>query len=230
MPYVKKTYKKYRKKNKRYRKKYSKKMALPSGGFPMSKLTKLRYSEEISIDAVTSAQTYSFLANGLYDPNVTGTGHQPMNYDTWQSVYDHYTVIGSKINVRWIPNVTTNALPGIMGIALTDDGTLTSGQSLQYLIEQKLVSVNKHVIGIVSSGKYSQVTKTFSAKKFFGKPNNTMIGDDEYRGSSATNPNEKAYFEVFVVPVGGDNPGDFSLIVTIDYIAVWTEPKKGVAS
>ena len=52
--------------------------------FPQSISTKLRYVEKInmgSIGASSNVVQNQFIANGAYDPNFTGTGHQPRGFD-----------------------------------------------------------------------------------------------------------------------------------------------------
>lgn len=199
----------------------------PIGGFPKSKLVRLRYCQSINLDAGTGVIAKSnFVANGMYDPWRGGTGHQPSNFDRWMGIYNHFTVIGSKITVQYTPSTATAVLPCHMGVVLSDNGTLTSEVgSVENLLEQpRLARMNK-VIGIQTAQYPSKITKTFSAKKFFGKPLSSIIGDGTYRGNSSGDPTELAYYEVFVASVAGNNPGLVQLMCTIDYIAVLTEPE-----
>lgn len=206
----------------RRRKKRRRIKRLPLNGFPSSKMVRLRYCTEVSL---TGSSTYVFRANSLFDPDLTGVGEQPANFGRWMAVYDHYTVVGSKIRVMYAPTTSTNALTAYCGIYLSDDGTSAAAMTSYDIMEQsKNRSMNK-VIGIPSS-RIPWITKTFSAKKFFGKPNSTMIGDGTYRGTDATNPTEGAYFELYTKSVGGNTPGTFNFMVYIDYIAVLTEAKE----
>jgi hypothetical protein len=41
------------------------------------------------------SQIYS--VSGIFDPNTTGTGHQPMLMDIFAQVYNRYTVLGSRV-------------------------------------------------------------------------------------------------------------------------------------
>lgn len=74
---------------------------LTTGSFPIVKTVKLKYVENITLDppAAGSAATYTFRCNSLFDPNFTGTGHQPMFYDNYSAIYGQYTVVKSFIKV-----------------------------------------------------------------------------------------------------------------------------------
>lgn len=169
--------------------------------------------------------TNVFRANSLYDPDMTGVGSQPANFDRWMNIYDHYTVIGAKMTVQYAPTTTTDQNPGYVGIYLSDDGLFTSTASVSSLMEQKKNADFPRIIGFGEQIP-DPLVMYFSAKKFFGKPVNTIIGDGTYRGTSSANPTEGAFFELYQKAVGGNTPGTFNYLVTIDYIAVLTEPKE----
>ena len=111
----------YRLKRKRYRKARN----LVLGGFPKTKIVKLRYVQEITLNSASGVyDVHSFRANSLFDPDYNGVGHQPSNFDRWMEIYNHYTVVGSKITAKYMPstNPSSNA-GGYFGIMLTDDST-----------------------------------------------------------------------------------------------------------
>lgn len=217
------------------RKKMSSK-ALVLGGFPKSKLVKLRYVQIFTLNATSVAPAVQvFRANSLYDPDQTGTGHQPANFDRWTNVYDHYTVIGAKITAKFLPNSGSNVNPAIMGIALSDGGTSVAGSSTEDILERKLTASNKDSVGIINAYQgLKPVSAFFSASKFFGKPNSSIIGDGQYKGKmgntgTGSNPTEGAFFEVFATAIDNE-PGAMKCIATVDYVAVLTEPKPDEAS
>ena len=41
--------------------------------------------------------------NSLFDPDFTGTGHQPYYFDQFATIYQRYTVIGSKLTATFTP-------------------------------------------------------------------------------------------------------------------------------
>ena len=203
------------------------------GGFPTSKMVRFRYVQQITLNAsAAAAAVHVFRANSLYDPDSTGTGHQPANFDRWTNIYDHYTVVGSRIRVKFTPSTTNNNTPAIIGIVLSDSGSEISGNnwSTEDLLEKRLTKASWRSVGYVGNPSVPRVAKNFSARKFFGKPNGTMIGDGQYRGrmgnfGTGGNPAEGAFFEVFSTNIAGNDPANLPLLVTIDYLAVLTEPK-----
>ena len=204
------------------------------GGFPKSKLVKLRYCEFVTLNAPNTglAVSHIFVANSMYDPNNSGVGHQPSNFDRWANIYDHFTVVGSKISIQHCPTTTGNIVPSIVGVALTDSGTETSGKTAEQLLEKKLTRSKYRSVGANSNDHgLRKLTHTFSAKKFFGKARGGIVNDGLYRGKmgnfgTGSNPTELAYYELFAVSTNNtEDPDGLRLLVTIDYIAKLTEPK-----
>lgn len=200
---------------------------LTIGGFPSTKMVKLRYVTEIALDpGSASFVVHQFTANGLFSPDLSG-GHQPSNYDKWMAQYDHYTVIGSKMTAQYVPTGTINVIPGICGIMLSDNGTRVAGfASLSDLLEQPNNSRSSPLrVGYLTDTKPPKTVSTFSASKFFGKTKAVILGDDAYRGNALANPPDQSYYEVYVYSISGNNPGLSNFIITIDYIAVLSERK-----
>jgi len=234
MPYTRKNNKKKYVKKRRPR---PKKTSLPMvvGGFPDRKFVKLRYVQEIKLDAGTASfAVNTFSANGMYDPDITGVvvGHQPSNFDTWMSIYDHYTVLGARISSQFVPTAAANLIPAVSGILLSDTGIRVAGMTgLEDLLENpQNKRGNTFSVGTLYSVPYNKTTKNFSASKFFGKKSSVVMGDDDYRGRINANPTDQAYFELYAYSVDGNNPGALTYIVTIEYLAMLTERKPALSS
>lgn len=215
MPYGKR--KTQRKRRKRYRR-YKKPTPI---GMPISRSCKLRYTEAVVLDVgvVGIISKYIFSANSLFDPNVSGTGHQPMTFDQISQFYNHYVVTGAKITVKAYSTEATSTVPNIVGIMLNDDESTPSAYN--EVIEQRKA---RYTICNPSQATVT-VSNTFSAKKFF---NLSDVKDNVSRiGAPVTaSPTDQAYFTLFALPFNSStDTGAFNCVVTIDYIAQFSEPK-----
>lgn len=205
---------------------------LPMAGFPARKVVRMRYATRVNLnpgaDGVPVVR--GFLANGMFDPDTALGGHQPMGFDQWMAIYNHFTVLGSKITVRYVPNTTTSFAPIAFGVMLTDDNTFpyTGTQALEFIMESKHGGRNLRLASTSNSAtsRGLSVTRTFSAKRFFGT--RALIGEDTYRGTSAGDPAETANFLVWACnpTTAGNDPPNCSFVVTIDYIAMLTERRE----
>ena len=63
-------------------------------GYNNNFTVRLTYADNYRHD-VTYGSSYQqlFRTNSIYDPDYTGTGHQPLMRDLWASQYDYYTVL-----------------------------------------------------------------------------------------------------------------------------------------
>ncbi len=200
--------------------------SLPLAGFPASKKVRFRYVDRITINPSAGALAqYTFLANGLFAPNQTGSTHQPLGFDQWMLAYDHFTVLGSKMTIRYVNTTATNQIPAAFGVILDDNATMT------YTDYAAILEGNQKNSKFAVSGglggdnfKRPQLSLGFSAKRFFGTKN--IVGKAEYKGDTSADPAEKAYYQIWAqAPDASGDPAISTFLVTIDYIAVLTEKK-----
>lgn len=191
--------------------------------FPPSRTVKLKYAQEITLNPTTSGIVYhDFCANGLYDPDVSTTGHQPVGFDQMIAAYDHYTVIGSKMKITPLSISTTNITPAYIAVGLYDDfGVPASFSSIEHMIEAGKLSRLAYTPASVEYRFPRSSYKNFSAKKFFKR---NVLGSDDLRGSSTGNPSERAFFSVVAASIGANDPGTVTVLVEIEYIAIFSEP------
>lgn len=188
-------------------------------------MVRLRYCEEIALNPGAGAiATYEFLCNDMRDPNRTGVGHQPMGFDQWcPNIYNHFCVVGSVITLQYAPTGAGSQVPCYLGVNIVDATGVTYA-NIEELLEQKFTRRVKGTVGAsyhLVNDKRSTLKSRFSARKFFGTK---VVGEDIYRGSSTQSPQEQAFFQVWAASVGGNDPAAVNVLVTIDYIAVLTEP------
>lgn len=189
---------------------------------PIKHRSKLIYYDTRVITPTAAASTaYIYSANGLFDPDITGVGHQPMGFDQLMALYEHYTVTNAKVTVSFVnEDLNDNAY---VGVALYPDTTVETVPGR--LVENGLLK--RSWIAPQDSNSKSQTTVNFSCDiaKINGRPK-PIIGDDLFRGDAASNPSEQTYFHIFGYNDATANPTQIRFNVIIEYDAVFTEPRK----
>jgi hypothetical protein len=165
------------------------------GGFPYTARTTLKYIESIGINPAAGALgKYIFRANSVYDPNSSGTGHQPLGYDQWSTVYNNYIVMRSTIKCTFISTETSVSCPLACGVVLDDDGTVAS--SAGTIIEQgksKFAVINSRDLAFRNG---LVLTNTYDPRSYFGLVN--PIDNTDSSAVVSTNPARTATFVVWV--------------------------------
>lgn len=206
---------------KKFQRRYKKKKTLGNGPpTPPSLVRKLRYTDTIFLNPTTgSVATHWFSANGLFDPDITGAGHQPLGFDQYMTMYDHYKVLGSKINVTVLPNSDLSTQLSQQVVTCYLDDNVTATPDINNMIEQGLTSYR--LLGAGPGQKSIRLSKTFSNKRFF---KNKKFADSVV-GEATANPSDQAYFNLSSTSVTGGDPGPIACLVVIDYIVQFSERK-----
>lgn len=178
----------------------------------------MRYSDQFPLlgAAAGAAKSHVFSCNGLYDPDVTGVGHQPRGFDELMKLYDHYIVRKATCEV-WIKNA---ANPALIGIQVKDDATVSA--LAKDLMEDEY-SIVKGSNG--GGGETTYVRFTVDVEKFLG-------GEDisSLKGSASGNPSELADFHIVAFPIDPADTVNVDAVVKITYLADLIEPKQPASS
>lgn len=190
--------------------------------FPVMKRVTLKYYEfSQSVTAgIGTATTRFFSCNGIYDPDITGTGHQPMGFDQMMLLYDQYTVINARVTATFCGGGS----PSCGGIYLNPDTTAIT--DIQKLVENGLVDV-KHVDAGGNGPRIAPVTKSVNMAKYFGRPNDrSIVNDAELHGTAAANPVEQVYFGIAAWDFIAATAAQVYYDLVIEYDTIFTEPRK----
>ncbi|QBX89303.1 capsid protein [Apis mellifera virus-12] len=199
-----------------------KKFAVMGTGLPQRVMVKhkyvTKYNTTISESAITSVV---IRANSLFDPEYALGGHQPMYFDQYAELYNHYTVIGSRITFTVVNTDAQEAQYAYFVVAYRDDNaTLPPGTTMEGIAEQ---TQGRRIVSV--PGGANNVYKTslsFSAKKTFG---GSVLGNPELRGSATANPNEDQYFILALRAAAPTTGGNVVISIHVEYVAIWNELK-----
>lgn len=202
-------------------------LGLSKAGFPDKLQMKLRYVETIAVSTTgASLTTHQWRCNGLYDPYVTGTGHQPLYFDQLMGMYNHYVVQGSRATFHLMPNITTGVDQQTTGglntllrgcVWINDDSTITPA-SLDNMLE---LHGSEGQFFSFAANDSKKVSMNWSARNMFGP---APLANSNLRGSAASDPSEQALF-AYTVQAPSVKVADFFLTVEIEYVAVFFELK-----
>lgn len=185
-------------------------------GFPPRLLTKLRYADTFNVTSLSGSLAKWVLSmNGIYDPDITGTGHQPLYYDTYASIYNHYSVVSSKLTVSFANMYASTAAE--VGVILNDDSTATSSYST--IREQ---NTGKSVLLAPLSGGLSVKTLTlnFDCKRDLGIDPYTS---EAYKTPVGQNASEDSDGIIWAAPADTTSSGTVQAIVMIEYLVLFSE-------
>lgn len=186
---------------------------------------KLNYYAPVSLSTgAGSAGTYIYSANGLFNPDITGTGHQPMPFDQIMLSFEHYCVVAARMTVNFRNSSTVNTV--CVGLSLNAGPTAVS--TVINLIENG-VMVRDRLTVSPSSDMAKTISIPISIGKFGAVP--SLLSNPDFSGNIANNPVEQSYFHLSVwCPDSGSAVSGIIAEVFIEYDSWFMEPRKNSPS
>lgn len=185
-------------------------------GFPKKLQFTHKYMDSTTLTSTLGVMAnYRIRTNGLLDPNATAAGHGCSYYNSLKLLYDKWLVIGSKIDVMFIPQST--ALAGMAcGLAINDNLSTTPLTYVQY------GEASNCKVKYLSTGAVvpSKLTMNWSARKAFG---GSLMSNNELSGDVLNDPVEQQIFNIFLQATDQASTVSVNIVIRVTYIAIWYE-------
>ena len=179
------------------------------------------YAIQTGVAGIAGSQVYA--ANGVYDPYITGGGHQPRGWDQLIQMYNSATVIASKITLHCgtqegAADITYSISLRDTSTAITDPKDVFEYGNAQHLTLSRTGSGDS--IGVLTSA--------CNPNQFLGIKN--PMDAIEVRNSDASNPSKLCYWHVNLTTLGNSDTSDNYYRLILEYQVIFSEPNQPVVS
>lgn len=185
-----------------------------------------KYVTNITLDASASTAYFVFGANCLYDTDISGSGHQPSNFDLMTQIYRNYLVTEAKFSMSTAFQYQHDtSQTAYWGFIVNEDSTIVGGSTASNdLMEQPYCQYAPYPCGLVGTPPVT-LTGRIPIATWFGVKPSVLQAGDENRGTSTTNPARKLYVILWSSPVNGNAPpAGYNFRVELEYQTLWTNP------
>lgn len=180
---------------------------------------KLTYAEVIHLTGAASS-LYQFRGNSLFDPDLTGAGHQPYMFDQWSLMYSRYRVFGSSIKVNALNESGTVAAQVIVypsGSVSAVANTISEASELPRAGETYIIPV---------ASRFPVMIKRYASTRSIEGLKKTAVSiDDTYAAPVTTNPGNVWEWNIVTESIDLTTTLDAYLSVKMVYYAEFYEPK-----
>lgn len=164
-------------------------------GFGNRKTIKMIYSEKFNLGGALlgAPSVYQFRLNSIYDPNYTGTGHQPTTHDQMALIFENYCVTDVRYKISMVN--TENTVAGLVAIQVTD--VVDAVGNITTLIEQG--QCEWRPLGVLN-GDYGVAVFTgqVDIPKLHGKPRAQYMDDAANISSFGASPVDLSYLNIYL--------------------------------
>lgn len=187
-------------------------------GFPDRILTKLRYSDIKNLSSTLGASAnYRFRWNSIFDPDQSGTGHQPLYFDTYASVYDHYAVVSAKMKVLLVNQETSLGI--ICGVVTDDDASSTADFNI---LSEQNHGISTYLTPLSGSSSEKILRSSWNCQQIL---NIDPFSSETYKTDVGSNPTEESYCNIWSISQDGSSTTVLRFKIDFEYEVLFSELK-----
>lgn len=154
----------------------------------------LIYYDTVTITSNAGAvAVHVFGSNCLFDPDITGTGHQPAGFDQYMALYQRYTVLKTRAKVTFF---NESGVSFLVGMVATDEATALTDER-QYI---ERGDNNWTSLGV--DGTPRTLTMEIDHQKMNAR---SIWTDTVYSGEAGSNPTDRDFLHIFAQGASGNN-------------------------
>lgn len=177
-------------------------------------ICKMKYSQAVQLN-INNNYLYQFNLNSLFDPDRTGTGHQPYGFDQLSNLYNRYRVIGCYYTV------SAYAVGSPLRVVTLPSNDATAGwNNVSEVCENPRAKWKLQI-----PGGPAQIIKGYvSLPSLMGRNNQEYRADDRFQAQVTVSPSELA-----VLNIGAGTLSDSSftadVVVTLHFVTEFFDLK-----
>lgn len=181
--------------------------------FPREMKVTMRYVENLlRTPASGLGVDYVFNLNSIFDPDQTGTGHQPLGRDQWSNFYGRYRVDATKVHVK----VAGQSSGYLTLLANNTSAAITSSTDAAE-------SPISNTIAYSSGGSAVSLTRMYNLADVTGVTRSVYDADDRYQASFGASPTEVLCLHTVWVDANlGTGAGEYH--IELDYFVTMFDP------
>lgn len=183
--------------------------------FPQQMKVCLKYDHNANFTTTVSiANDTKFRLNSIFDPDLSGVGHQPQGRDQWNLLYNRYRVDSVRVTVRTL----SMSAHGMM-ICLFPNNNSTTITDVDQMVESPLVTCKA-----VGTGTATTIVKFIDLKQLNGVSKNMYENDDRFQALFSTNPTETLILHVGLWELGSLASITASFNICLEYYVTCFDP------
>lgn len=179
-------------------------------------LVKLPYHDTFQLNAPVGLGTSQVMnLNSIYDPDRSGTGHQPLGYDQWSQFYKKYRVFKVAYDITFTNDAGGGTAGTVVAIVNQNGSGVAAGSVGDATFEQP--HVRKGVLGNSNSASSRSFKGVVSLPRIAGRPSISYKSDDRYQANFGFNPNEYITMSLIAQSMAGASDVQVQVSVRMVY-------------
>lgn len=186
--------------------------------FPQQMKVQLTYYDqfEVALSAPPIASDRVFNLNSIFDPDRTGTGHQPLGHDQWNVFYHRYRVDECTVEVTWTSLQSDGAGVNCVIVGTNDVTPITDVSIANELPLGKSGS-------FTTGSRPLKLRKTYNLANLVGVTRSKYNEDDLFSSIFGADPPESLLLHVVTTAVSG-TADNVSFTVKLMYEVTMFDP------
>lgn len=178
-------------------------------------MVSLPYSDVYTVPSSANPAAQVWRINSIFDPDLTGVGHQPLGTDQYALLYSKYQVHGCKLDIKVISDTAVS----FNGVIVASD---TDSSSATVLVAQEDKLATPFSIGPIGARNVYHFKKYFAMKQIHGKKRIDQI--DDLAAAVGANPVDPIYAWIKVAAYDNATTAKIYYNVRLTYYVEFFDP------